>query len=128
MYCKNCGSKMNENAVVCVKCGVARGNGNSYCTNCEKATNLNAAVCLSCGYSLVNLQTQSSVEDDGNIGWGILGFSIPLIGLILYLVWKDSKPKSAKVAGKWALISFTIGFAFITLIQFGILFFSLALA
>ena len=93
-----------------------------------KVTNPNAAVCLNCGYSLVNLQTQSSVEDDGNIGWGILSFFITLVGLILYLVWKDSKPKSAKVAGKWALISFIIGFAFITLIQFGIFFLSLALS
>ena len=119
---------MNENAVVCVRCGVAKGSGNTYCPNCGKVTIPNAAVCLNCGYSLVNLQTQSSAEDDGNIGWGILGFFIPLVGLILYLVWKDSKPKSAKMAGKWALISFTIGFAFITLIQLGILFFSLALA
>lgn len=35
----------------------------------------------------------------------MLGFFIPLVGLILYLVWKDEKPKSAKRAGKGALVS-----------------------
>ena len=50
-------------------------------------------------------QQQAAVEkDDGNIGWAILGFFFPLVGLILYLVWKDSKPLSAKKASKGALI------------------------
>lgn len=109
MFCKNCGSEMNENAAVCVRCGVAKGSGNSYCPNCGKETNPNAAVCLSCGCSLVNSQVQSSIEDKDNIGWGVLGFFIPLIGLILYLVWRDSKPKAAKIAGKGALIGFVLG-------------------
>ncbi|HIW48815.1 MAG TPA: hypothetical protein H9687_06030 [Firmicutes bacterium] len=46
--------------------------------------------------------------DSGSIGWGILGFCIPIVGLILFLVWKDQKPKTAKVAGIGALISFII--------------------
>jgi len=28
----------------------------------------------------------------------------PLVGLILYLVWKDEKPQSATTACRWALI------------------------
>ena len=43
--------------------------------------------------------------DSGNIGWGVLGCCIPLAGLILFLVWKDQKPKTAKMAGIGALIS-----------------------
>ena len=118
MFCKNCGNAMNENAAVCVKCGAVRGKGNSYCPNCGKETNPNAAVCLNCWYALANSQTQSSLEDEGNIGWGILGFLFPLVGFILYCVWMYSKPKTAKMAGKWALISFVIGFVFTVLIQF----------
>ena len=35
---------------------------------------------------------------------GLLGFCIPIVGLILFLVWKDNKPKTAKAAGMGALI------------------------
>lgn len=41
------------------------------------------------------------VELDG----GILGCCIPVVGLILWLVWKDSKPNTAKAAGIGALVS-----------------------
>ena len=27
-------------------------------------------------------------EDKGSFGWAVLGFFIPLVGLILYFVWK----------------------------------------
>lgn len=47
---------------------------------------------------------KKSVNDSGSAGWGVLGFFIPLIGLILFLVWRDTKPKSAKSAGIGALI------------------------
>ena len=39
----------------------------------------------------------------------MLGFCIPVVGLILYLVWKDTKPRTSKAAGKGALISVIIG-------------------
>lgn len=41
--------------------------------------------------------------DSSSFGWGLLGFFIPLAGLILYLVWKDEYPLRAKSAGKGAL-------------------------
>lgn len=47
--------------------------------------------------------------DDGGVGWLVLGLFIPIVGLILYLVWKDTKPLSAQQAGKGALIGFIIG-------------------
>lgn len=43
--------------------------------------------------------------DTGSFGWGVLGFFFPLVGLILFLVWKDEKPVSAKQAGMGALVS-----------------------
>ena len=51
---------------------------------------------------------QQNNGDSGSIGWGILGFIIPLVGWILYFVWKDSKPKSAKVAGLGGVIGFAV--------------------
>lgn len=74
-----------------------------------------AAVCSRCGcpcapmqyqYSPVNVNTNPA--DTGSFGWAVLGFFIPLVGLILYLVWQDSRPKDASKAGKGALTGFII--------------------
>lgn len=73
-----------------------------YCRNCGKEIDDQAVICPYCG---VLTETKSVVEDSGNIGWGVLGCCIPLVGFILWLVWKDTKPKTAKVAGIGALIS-----------------------
>lgn len=45
------------------------------------------------------------VQDNGGIGWGLLGCCIPIAGLVLYLVWKDQKPRTAKAAGIGALVA-----------------------
>lgn len=42
--------------------------------------------------------------DSGSIGWAVLGFFVPLAGLILFIVWKDTKPLCAKKAGIGALV------------------------
>ncbi len=44
-------------------------------------------------------------NDNGGFLWGLLGCCIPIVGLILFLVWKDQKPKTAKAAGIGALVS-----------------------
>ena len=41
----------------------------------------------------------------GGFLWGLLGCCIPVVGLVLFLVWRDEKPKTAKVAGIGALVS-----------------------
>lgn len=79
MYCKNCGQEINDNAVVCPLCGVQQ----------------------------KDLAQQTS--DNGGFGWGVLGCCLPIVGLILFLVWKDSKPNTAKAAGIGALVSVGIG-------------------
>lgn len=43
-------------------------------------------------------------QDTGSMGWGVLGFFLPLVGLILFLVWQSERPNDAKMAGKGALI------------------------
>ena len=48
MYCKNCGAELNENAVVCTKCGVLVGEGNKFCPNCGAEPDPLAAICVKC--------------------------------------------------------------------------------
>ncbi len=40
-----------------------------------------------------------------DIGYAFLGFFLPIVGLILYLVWKPTYPNRARCAGIGALIS-----------------------
>lgn len=49
------------------------------------------------------------VVDNGGFLWGLLGCCIPVVGLVLFLVWKDQKPKTAKAAGIGALASVILG-------------------
>lgn len=78
----------------------------AYCKNCGAQINDQAVICPHCG---VAQGTNPAVVDNGGFGWGMLGFCIPVVGLILYLVWKDTKPRTAKSAGEGALISVIVG-------------------
>ena len=51
------------------------------------------------------MDENKNVVDNGGFLWGLLGCCIPIVGLILFLVWKDTKPKTAKAAGIGALVS-----------------------
>lgn len=73
-----------------------------YCKNCGKEIDDKAVVCPNCGVQQGSLETGN---DSGGFGWGLLGCCIPIVGLVLFLVWKDSKPKTAKAAGIGALVS-----------------------
>jgi hypothetical protein len=48
------------------------------------------------------------VQEKGNFGWGVLGFLIPIVGWILYFVWKNTRPGDAKMAGIGGLIGFAV--------------------
>ena len=43
--------------------------------------------------------------DAPNIGFAILSFFFPMVGFVLWLVWKDKTPLKAKSCGQGALIS-----------------------
>lgn len=47
-----------------------------------------------------------NTPEKSGIGWGILGFFVPLVGFILFHVWKNEKPKQANASGTGALIGF----------------------
>ena len=78
----------------------------AYCRKCGAPISDQAATCPSCGADQSNTPY---VEDNGGIGWGLLGCCIPIVGLVLFLVWKDQKPRTAKAAGIGALVSVIIG-------------------
>lgn len=95
MYCKNCGRKIYDDTEICPYCSTPT-------------------------HSHKNFQSQ----DKPSIGFGILGFFIPLVGLILYLVYKDKNPKKAKSAGIGAIAGVIVNI--VLSIVYAILMFSIA--
>lgn len=80
-----------------------------YCSKCGKEVNDDAVVCVHCGCAIENEKTSIANQNDApNTGFAVLGFLIPLVGLILYLVNKDTAPLKAKSARKGALIGFCV--------------------
>lgn len=60
------------------------------------------------GLGASSTQVQSAKEG-GTVGWGILGFFIPIVGFILWLVWKDEHPAKSRSAGIGCLVSVCLG-------------------
>lgn len=46
-----------------------------------------------------------SPKDSSSFGYAVLGFFVPMAGLVLYLVWRDTLPFRAKSVGKGALVA-----------------------
>ena len=60
------------------------------------------------GLGASSTQVQSAKEG-GTVGWGILGFFLPIVGFILWLVWKDEHPARSRSAGIGCLVSLCLG-------------------
>ena len=80
MFCKKCGQEISDQAVICVNCG---------CSTQEKPVN-------------------AAAGDAPSVGMAILGYFIPLVGFIVWLLNKDTKPLMAKSAGKGALVGLVV--------------------
>ena len=87
-----------------------------FCTKCGKEINEDAVICVHCGSSID--PTINNSNDSNSKSWWWLGFltslfCTPIIGLILWLVWKDEAPLKAKNVGLgtlWSLVAaFGIG-------------------
>lgn len=89
MYCSNCGHELKENADFCINCG----------KKVDKPAQKNAVV----------------EEEKPSAGWAVLCAFYPFIGLILYLVWMDSRPLRAKMCAKGAIIGVIIAAALVVL-------------
>lgn len=77
----------------------------TYCSNCGNELN-NQGTCPKCGFQDNHYYNREILDDRGGIGYFLLGACIPIVGLVLYLVWHNEKPKSAIAAGLGALIVF----------------------
>lgn len=94
MYCRNCGSQIDPNASVCVKCGYKNGMGNNFCQNCGNPTQAGQAMCTSCGFSLSNVKKPNNgigeVPEENRILCGVLAI-IFTFGIHNFLLGEPKK-------------------------------------
>ena len=53
------------------------------------------------GHAAAPLSTPTAtvtLRDSGSFGWAVLGFFIPIVGLILWLVWMRTRPRDSKMS------------------------------
>ncbi len=76
----------------------------AYCQKCGNEKEYPYGKCPTCGHMPTHPdQQRKMVVDEGGFLWGLLGFCVPVVGLLLYLIWKDERPNTALAAGKGAL-------------------------
>lgn len=77
-----------------------------YCKNCGRTVDDTSSYCNNCGARIDNKPNADASEDSLSLGFAIFGFFIPIVGLILFLIYEEKKPKRAKSAIKGTLIGF----------------------
>lgn len=79
MFCRNCGNQIDNQAAVCIKCGVAVGQGTNFCPHCGAATIPGAAVCTQCGVALSQPIPQGAQKS--KMAAGLLGIFLGSLGV-----------------------------------------------
>lgn len=76
------------------------------CKNCGNEINDNVNMCPYCDISPKIQYNKEEIDPRDNPGCGtmIISFLVPIVGIILWIAWKRSAPKSSKLAIKCALI------------------------
>ena len=83
MYCRNCGSALNDKAEICIKCGCRPLSGKDYCQECGAKTTEKQEMCVKCGCMLKTsikstnkildvLNTTNSIGDEVNLDFSEL--------------------------------------------------------
>lgn len=133
MFCQNCGNKLEENAVICTNCGTSvvdeskdpmdETPNRRFTENPEQQAQPESPPQTFAKAENQQVHHQNVVkEDKPNIAVNILSLCcIPILGIVMFFVWKDSQPRAAKSALIFSLIN--IGLAviiYIILAVFGV--------
>ena len=76
-----------------------------YCQKCGKQLMDAAVICPGCGCPTGDFRNTAKTNDAPSAGFAVLGFFLPVVGLIIYLAMHNTAPLRAKSAGKGALTS-----------------------
>ena len=115
MYCRNCGNEMHDEAVICVKCGVPVGKGNSYCAHCGAEVAPEAVICPVCGIGIAASQPQqvnaagSTESPKSKLAAGLLGIFLGGFGVHNFYLGFTGKAVGQLLLGTIGFIACGIG-------------------
>lgn len=107
MICAACGAEVPDDAMFCPNCGAAQQPGVSSAG--YQTPHPATPQCPDAQSNQQPYEQPQAPVDSGHWGWAVLGFCIPIVGLVLYIVWRNEKPNCAKKAGIGALVSVIVG-------------------
>lgn len=90
MYCRTCGTKLHDNAEMCIKCGCRPLTGKSYCQSCGTPTRENQELCVKCGevLKLINPKNESTLKLKQlcfkTIGYVLIAFGIFFFAMLIW--------------------------------------------
>ena len=79
-----------------------------YCQNCGAEINDNAVICLKCGCSINQSTKADEIDDSISVGLVILAILFPIFGIIYWPVKSKERPRCAKVCGISAIIAWVL--------------------
>jgi hypothetical protein len=80
-----------------------------FCSSCGAAIKKEAEICPKCGVRQSSAGIPKEVsEEDADFLPKAASCCFPIVGLVLFFVWKDSKPKASKDVCTWAIIGTVI--------------------
>lgn len=91
MYCKHCGSPMNDNQAVCLQCGVKAGEGKAHCHHCGNLLPDNADVCLSCGVAVPKTGTNRYLNGQDKLVMILICFFLGGLGIHNFMMGENKK-------------------------------------
>ncbi len=104
MYCPYCGNKLDDGAKYCSNCGAEVQRPDSKfepTTVAEKKDDFefdfNDIPAANQSQNGSSQKQEQPKEDDSNAGaFGVLGFFVPIVGFILFALWRVERPERAK--------------------------------
>lgn len=108
--CPNCDADIDNGRTACPFCGSTIGIDDSVNDKQYKQDTIYTK----------NTQQQfqsRQVNDTGSVGYWLIGFFVPIIGIILYFVWRYEQPNNAKRCLWGAVVSIIVSFV-LTILTF----------
>lgn len=117
-FCSECGANLPDEALFCMSCGApVPSDVNQPAPEQPVYVNIDP---VQPQYPQYPEAQPAGPEDDPypvtvtHRGFWWLGFIVPVLGLVLHIVWKNSRPRLSRSIGKGALVSAIIGSVFYT--------------
>ena len=141
MFCNWCGKEVDSNSKFCPYCGREITNPtvvNNNAPGVDNSSNFNATVVNNSNvnqnalnsnvvnptgmvlgaYNATSTNVGQGTEEKTNILLVIVSFLIPVVGLVIFLTYKDKQPKTSKACGISALVCFILNIVLVFVIAF----------